>query len=186
MANRFPKRGRKIKRGTKYIVDREGKKIVRPAGATINEIKLLVAGVKKSDEGIEGEVIQSECDEYGRQYAMTQEKRLLVIEAFAWGCTVEESALFAKVSASTLYTFFKENPKFEAHCRELQDTPILLARKCLVEAAGKNPFFALKYLERRKADEFALTIRQSLTTPEPPDEDELKLLDEVLNDNLDS
>ena len=98
------KKGSKMKRGTKYVVTADGKKVPKPKAA---EVKLLVAG--KAEEGVEGTVVEGVgADEYGRQYAVTSEVRALLIEAFAWGCTVEEAALYAGISKGTLYNFFKE------------------------------------------------------------------------------
>lgn len=77
-------------------------------------------------------------------------------EAFAWGCTDREACLWANISEETLYSYQKKNPRFQSRKEALKDTPILLARKTVVEAIKKKDrTMALAYLDRKKKDEFS-------------------------------
>ena len=86
-------------------------------------------------------------------------------EAFLWGCTDREACFYAGINPDTLYEFQKENPKYSEQKEVFKSNPILVARKSVVDALAKDPQLALKYLERKKSDEFSLkqTVEQSIT-----------------------
>ena len=77
-------------------------------------------------------------------------------EAFALGCTDLEATLYAKISPATLYLFQEKNKEFSERKAQLKETPILKARASVINAMVNNPELALKYLERKKKDEFSL------------------------------
>ena len=66
-----------------------------------------------------------------------------------------EAALFAGISKTSLCEFLKANPPVAERKEELKNTPILAARQEVVKGIRSNPEFSLKFLERRKSDEFA-------------------------------
>jgi hypothetical protein len=81
-----------------------------------------------------------------------------LIEAFAFGCTDDEACYYADITPDQLYYFQEKNSKFASRKRLLKQRPILLARKAVVEGvASGDKDFSLKFLERVKKDEFALT-----------------------------
>ena len=74
--------------------------------------------------------------------------------AFALDCTDEEACIYADIAPSSLYNFEKENGEFLERKQLLHHTPILKARIEIVEGLKGNPNLALKYLERKKRNEF--------------------------------
>lgn len=94
--------------------------------------------------------------ETGRKTKMTSLTIGKLREAFLWGCTDREACLYAGINPDTLYTYQKENPEYTEQKEQYKSNPVLLARKTLVEALKNDPNLALKYLERKKSDEFSL------------------------------
>lgn len=96
-----------------------------------------------------------------RPTVMTPEVIAKLEEAFAWGCTDVEACLWADIAQKTLYLYQEKNPEFIQRKAELKETPIMLARKTVLKGIKVNPDLALKFLERKKKDEYSL--RQELT-----------------------
>ncbi len=76
-------------------------------------------------------------------------------EAFSWGCTVKEACCYANISKQTYYNWTGENQGLLDRFDQLQQFPILKARRTLVEGLEGNPNLALKYLERKLPEEFS-------------------------------
>lgn len=111
----------------------------------------------------------------GRPTVMTDLTVQKLKEAFAFGCTDEEACYYAEIAKQTLYNYQKENPEFIDQKEALKQRPILLARQEVINGLTGNPELALKFLERKKKDEFSL--RSEITggggkdlkiTPEDP------------------
>lgn len=96
-----------------------------------------------------------------RPTVMTPEVIARLEEAFAWGCTDREACLWADIAVSTLQLYQDRKPEFIERKEMLKDTPIRLARESVVGGIKKDPDLALKFLERKKKDEFSL--RSELT-----------------------
>lgn len=77
-------------------------------------------------------------------------------QAFALDCTDDEACLYAEISPSTLYNYQLKNTKFLEQKRLLKNTPVLKARNTVVNGLTKDADLALKYLERKKSDEFSV------------------------------
>lgn len=92
----------------------------------------------------------------GRPTAMTPEALLKLEQAFKIGSTDREACAHAKIACSTLYEYQKENPEYAEQKAQWKEKPILLARFSVVEGLQSDPHLALKYLERKKKDEFSL------------------------------
>ncbi len=92
----------------------------------------------------------------GRPTKMTPNVLGKLEEAFAFGCTDVEACLFADINPDTLYSYCKKNPKFSERKEFLKETPILLARQSVIRDMQLDGNLALKYLERKKKDEFSL------------------------------
>ena len=75
-------------------------------------------------------------------------------EAFALGCSDEEACIYADISKQTLYNFQDKNQEFLDRKQLLKSRPVLLARQAVINGFNSNPNLALKFLERRKRDEF--------------------------------
>lgn len=92
----------------------------------------------------------------GRPTKMTDLTVKKLEEAFALGCSDEEACVYADISKQTLYNYQHENRDFLDRKELLKQRPILKARQEVVSGLDSNPFFALKFLERKKKDEFSL------------------------------
>jgi len=77
-------------------------------------------------------------------------------EAFALGCSVKEACFYADITKQTYYNWTKKDQKLLDRFEALQQLPILKARKAVVKGLEGNPYFALKFLERKLKSEFGL------------------------------
>lgn len=85
---------------------------------------------------------------------MTPEKISKLEEAFMLGCSDLEACLFADIGKTTLYNYQNENPDFTERKEKLKENPILLARRSVVNSMTEDGDLALKFLERKRKDEF--------------------------------
>lgn len=99
-----------------------------------------------------------------RPTVMTDDVIEKLEEAFAWGCTDIEACLWADISPATLYNYQEKNPEFLERKDSLKETPIMKARKSVVNNLEKDPKLALQFLERKKKDEFSTKTEQDLTS----------------------
>lgn len=76
--------------------------------------------------------------------------------AYAMDCTDAEACLYADIAPSALYKYQERNPSFVERKQSLKQSPFLIARNTLVNGIKSDPELALKYLERKKKDEFSL------------------------------
>lgn len=99
----------------------------------------------------------------GRPTIVTDEVILKLEEAFALGCTDLEACFFAKISKSTLYNYQDKNPEFLERKEALKESPVLLARQSVIKEMQTDGNLALKFLERKKKDEFGVRTELSGT-----------------------
>jgi hypothetical protein len=92
----------------------------------------------------------------GRPTVFTEQLLQKLEEAFLLGCTDEEACLFADIAPSSLYNYQKDRPEFLERKNVLKNNPVLKARTEVVNGFKGNPDLALKFLERKKKDEFSL------------------------------
>lgn len=90
----------------------------------------------------------------GRPTLMTEETINKLEEVFALGGTDKEACFYAGISHQTLYSYQEKHPEFVERKEALKEKPILKARNTLVNALN-IPEYALKFLERKKKDEFS-------------------------------
>jgi hypothetical protein len=90
-----------------------------------------------------------------RPTVMTPEVIAKLEEAFAWGCTDREACLWADIAEKTLYLYQEKHPEFIQRKEALKDTPLLDSRVTVSRAVKRDPDLAMKYLERKKKDEFS-------------------------------
>jgi len=102
----------------------------------------------------------------GRPKKMTNQVLGKLKEAFLLGCSDAEACLYAGIHPDTLYEYQKQNPTYSEEKEMYKSNPFLLARKSVVTSLMKDPNLALKFLERRKSDEFSLrkTVDQNVTS----------------------
>lgn len=91
----------------------------------------------------------------GKPTVMTEETLRLLQEAFEWGCTDIEACLHAKIGKTALYDYQERNPEYAEWKDKWKNFPNLRARRCVVDALDDDKDLALKYLERKKKDEFS-------------------------------
>jgi hypothetical protein len=103
--------------------------------------------------------------------------------AFSLGASQLEACLNAGISRSAYYEWLKKNPDRKDKFEQLRETPTYKARKTVVDALEENPELALKYLERKKKDEFSLRQENVNTNIDADvmlsDEDEKLLVDDI-------
>lgn len=109
----------------------------------------------------------------GRPTVVTPEVLRKLEEAFALGCTDLEACLYADIASSTFYDYQKAHPDFLDRKLELKETPVLKARTTVVNNLH-DPDLALKYLERKKKDEFGTKV-----TNEHVGKDGMELINKV-------
>ena len=83
-------------------------------------------------------------------------------EAFALGCTDQEACVYANICKQTLYNYQAKNKEFLDRKELLKSTPFLEARMAVIRNFKKDPRLALRFLERRKSDEF--NTRQTINS----------------------
>lgn len=93
--------------------------------------------------------------EIGRPTIMTPEIISKLEEVFAIGGSDNEACFYAGIGKSTLYNYQQEHPEFVERKEALKERPILKARQTVVKSLD-DADMALKYLERKKKDEFSL------------------------------
>ncbi len=87
---------------------------------------------------------------------MTPETIAKLEQCFAIGASDLEACAFADIPSSVLYDYQQRHPAFAERKARLKEMPTLRARKSVVGALESDPPLALKYLERKRKDEFCL------------------------------
>lgn len=91
----------------------------------------------------------------GRPTVVTEDVLLKLEEAFILGCTDLEACFYANISSSTLYKYQDEHPEFSERKAQLKESPVLQARQSVIKHMKEDGNLAMKYLERKKKDEFS-------------------------------
>lgn len=94
----------------------------------------------------------------GSPYKMTPEIIGKLEQAFSIDATISEACFYAGIDDSTYYLWKKQNPEQFKHLEALRNTPILAARQTLTKAVQTDSDMALKYLERKRRDEFGRNL----------------------------
>lgn len=89
-----------------------------------------------------------------RPTVLTPEVRTKIEEAAAIGASLEEIAFYAGVHRNTLRNWCDADPELLGRIEELREKPILKARQTVVNSLD-DANNAFRYLERKKAKEFA-------------------------------
>lgn len=91
----------------------------------------------------------------GRPTVMTEEVLRKLEEAFLLGCSDREACLMADIAPVTLYEYQKLNPEYVERKESLKENPILIARTTVVNGLRSDADLSMKFLERKKKDEFS-------------------------------
>lgn len=70
-------------------------------------------------------------------------------EIFALGGTDQEACLYAGISPATLYNYQERTPAFIERKQALKETPVLKARRTVVESLETDVNSAWRYVERK-------------------------------------
>lgn len=97
----------------------------------------------------------------GRPTAITPAVVAKLAEALKLDVTVEEACLYAGISKDTYYRKLKEDEAFSDEMEQSRMYVTMLARRSVITHMEKDGALALKYLERKRRDEFSLQYRQS-------------------------
>ena len=95
-------------------------------------------------------------EERGRPTVMTQDTLTKLQYSFEIGASDREACLFAGISLATLYNYQIANPEYLEQKESWKEKPTFLARQSVIKQfQSGDGDLALKYLERKKKDEFA-------------------------------
>ena len=100
----------------------------------------------------------------GRKTIMTPETIEKLEQAFLLGCSDREACLMADIAPATLYNYQEKNPEFVDRKEQLKQSPFIKARQAIISSFKRDPNLALKYLERKKKDEFSLRTETDVTS----------------------
>lgn len=100
----------------------------------------------------------------GRKSVMTPETIQKLEEAFLYGATDKEACLVADISPAALYQYQDKHPEFTERKALLKEKPVYQAREAVIKSFRKDPNLALKYLERKRKDEFSLRTETDVTS----------------------
>lgn len=92
----------------------------------------------------------------GRPETINTEIKDQLKQAFAIGASDEEACSYANIACSVLYAYQERHPEFLEEKNRLKQKPILKARQEVVKGLDNNPEFSLKFMERKKKDEFSI------------------------------
>lgn len=110
----------------------------------------------------------------GRPTKMTPETVKKLEEAFLMGCSDLEACLFAAISKQTLYTYQDKNPSFIDRKKILKENPVMIARQSVIRDMKEDGNLALKYLERKKKNEFSVKSEMALSPGADEDGNQMK------------
>jgi DNA-binding XRE family transcriptional regulator len=105
-------------------------------------------------------------------------------EAFSIGASIPEACMYANISKQTYYNWEKENKELFDRFDELKQKPIIKARRAVVNGLD-DPEFALKYLSKKKRDEFGDNI-DITTQGEKIDKINVHYIDELRSTSIES
>lgn len=101
--------------------------------------------------------------------------------AFSIGSTIEEACFYANIDPDTYYRWVKKYPTLSEYFERLKNKPILKARESVVHSLD-NPDMALKYLERKRREEFGRRVEIEDVIERERIEEERKKLKRFLDD----
>ena len=88
--------------------------------------------------------------------------------AFSIGCSIPEAVFYAGIHKDTYYDWIKKDQELSDRFDGLRENTILVARESVMKGVKINPELALKYLERKKKDEFSTKTENDLRVKELP------------------
>lgn len=92
----------------------------------------------------------------GRPTIFTKDVLDKLDQAYAMDCTDAEAALYADISLAALLQHGVRHPEFVKRKHALKQRPFLIARNTIINGIKSDADLALKYMERKKKDEFSV------------------------------
>lgn len=97
----------------------------------------------------------------GRPSVMTPEIIAKLEQAFSFDATNAEACMYAGISEVTLWRYLNGNEEFCNKVKLLRSKPVLAARESVIRSMKNDGALALKYLERKRKDEFSTRVEQT-------------------------
>jgi len=91
----------------------------------------------------------------GRPSKLTKELIGKLETAASLDCTIKEMCFYSGINPDTYYEWIKKDKKLSDRITALRNTPVLMARQELCKGLKGNPELSLKYLERKRPNEFS-------------------------------
>ena len=105
----------------------------------------------------EAEVLEEAQDLWGRPTKMTNKTVALLLNAFSYSFSDEESCIYANISKNTLYRYIEKHPEFWHQKELLKKKPNIKAKMNWIEKMNNKDYQASKeWLERKSKDEFSM------------------------------
>lgn len=88
--------------------------------------------------------------------------------AFTIGASINEACFYAGIHKDTYYDWVKKEPELSDRFEALRESPIFVARESVMKGVKRDPDLALKFLERKKKDEFSTKTENDIRVKELP------------------
>ena len=96
----------------------------------------------------------------GKDYDIVIQK---LEQAWSLGCSDKDASFFSGISPAALSDFLKKNPDISERKEELKTKVVLKAKQELIKGFENNPEICLKYLERKRKDEYSTKTETDIT-----------------------
>lgn len=123
----------------------------------------------------------SQNNKVGRPTVMTKAVLQKLRGAYLVDCIDEEAAFWAGIAPATLYNYQNKNPQFLESKQSWKLNTTIRARITLAKAIESDANFALKYLERKKPEEFSPHYKTDNSLNIPQIEETNKLLNAIID-----
>lgn len=90
-----------------------------------------------------------------RPTVLTDEVVRKLLEAFKMDVSVEEACLYAGIAKDTYYRKLREDEGFSDEVGRARMYATMMARLSVIKAIPGDPHLALRYLERKRREEFS-------------------------------
>ena len=104
----------------------------------------------------------------GRPTKITPEVLDKLRQAYLWGANDKEAYGYADISHETFYNYIEKQPQFREQIGIWQNSPLLKAKRKVVEDIEKDVRNAQWYLERKQKDEFSTKVENDIRVKELP------------------
>ena len=126
--------------------------------------------------------------EHGRPSVRTPDVRDRLLDAFGYGATKGEACAYAGITPPTLDAWLEDEPALQEEVDKKRELVLLRARQAVVKNLDE-PNFALRFLERKRPEEFGATQKvhhtgEVLHKPDPEGLRKLQQIAQAINGRL--